>query len=221
MRKAKFSRGALSPRVERPGNGASEDAVHNQQFHWSSVQEEVAVRRYLSSGLHGFLGAVVVVVFMLANTAVAEKSGLEGTYRLISRQLPDGTIKSSPDVLGLLSFTKTHRNLQVVWKAANGILCSYSLASTYSFTPAKYTEKILFTSLNDYTTGQKIAFDLVKRNQTVQIISAAEIDPAKTPFEPPTMVIDGNRIITTAEGMFIDEWERIEDNASAQAVNPE
>ncbi|HLE05631.1 MAG TPA: hypothetical protein VI729_13590, partial [Anaerolineales bacterium] len=59
------------------------------------------------------------------------------------------------------------------------------------------------------------------RNQTVQIISAAEIDAAKTPFEPPTMVIDGNRIITTAEGMFIDEWERIEDNTSAQAANPE
>ena len=179
------------------------------------------MRRYLSSGLHGFLAAVVAVVFMLANTAAAEKISLEGTYRLVSRQLPDGTIKSSPDVLGLLSFTKTHRNLQVVWKGANGILCSYSLASTYSFTPAKYTEKVLFTSLNDYTTGQKIAFDLVKRNQTVQIISAAEIDAAKTPFEPPTMVIDGNRIITTAEGMFIDEWERIEDNTSAQAANPE
>jgi hypothetical protein len=109
----------------------------------------------------------------------------------------------------------------VVWKGASGTLCSYSLAATYSFTPAKYMEKVLFTSLNDYTTGQKIAFDLVKRYQAVQIISAAEIDPAKTPFEPPRMVVDGNRITTTAEGMFLDEWERIEDNASVQTANPE
>jgi hypothetical protein len=41
---------------------------------------------------------------------------IEGTYRLISRQLPDGTRLSPPAIMGLNTYTKSHRTFNVVQK---------------------------------------------------------------------------------------------------------
>ena len=46
--------------------------------------------------------------------------GIEGTYQLVSRKLPDGTVQSPPNIMGALTYTKTHRNFNVIWKEAQG-----------------------------------------------------------------------------------------------------
>jgi hypothetical protein len=45
---------------------------------------------------------------------VPSAPSIEGTDRLISRQTPDGTRLRPPEVIGLFTYTKTHRNFNTV-----------------------------------------------------------------------------------------------------------
>jgi hypothetical protein len=31
----------------------------------------------------------------------------------------------------------------------------------------------------------------------------------KLPFDPPSVVFEGNKIVATAKGMFVDYWEKV------------
>ena len=74
---------------------------------------------------------------------------IEGTYQLIARQFPDGTMLRPPDIMGLITYTKTHRNVNIVRKDATGKFTSFSSVSTYTLTATEYTETILFSIRTD------------------------------------------------------------------------
>lgn len=136
--------------------------------------------------------------------------GLDGTYKLIMRQLPDGTKQTTPDVIGLLTFTKKHRNFNVVWKDANGKFYSYSVVSTYKLTATEYIETMLFSMLNDQINGKQISYDLTGQRRTAPVVMKDGKIEFKMPFDSSTIIIDGNWITTKVEGMFTDYWERVD-----------
>ena len=70
----------------------------------------------------------------------ADTDAAEGTWRLVSRTLPDGKKVLPREVMGLWSNISGQRNLNVVWRTGDGKVGSYSLMSTYKFSPADYTE---------------------------------------------------------------------------------
>jgi hypothetical protein len=144
----------------------------------------------------------------------AENNGkapsLVGTYKLIVRQWPDGTMQTSPDVIGLLTYTKTHRNFNVVWKDADGKFFSYSVVSTYKLTANEYSETVLFSVLNDQIGGKEIDYDLSGETRTVPVVVKDGKLEFKLPFDPPSIVFDENWITAKAEGMFTDYWERVD-----------
>ncbi|MEW5702137.1 MAG: hypothetical protein AB1792_07915 [Candidatus Zixiibacteriota bacterium] len=173
--------------------------------------------RPLSTVFRNAMAAGLALVLLGAGMAHAGNPNVVGTYRLVSRQLPDGTVKSEPDVTGILTFTNAHRNLNVIWKGPNDALCSYSLASRYQIKSGTLKEKILFSSLNDHLLGQKTGYDLVKKSQLVRIVTGQTASGFTPSIETPTMIVDGNRIISTAEGAFIDTWEKTEAGSAIQA----
>jgi hypothetical protein len=85
------------------------------------------------------------------------------------RQLPDGTMQRSPDVMGLLTYTKSHRNFNVIWKDAKDTFFSYSLVSTYKLTLTEYSETIVFSILNDQIGGKEISYDLSGPTRSVPV----------------------------------------------------
>jgi hypothetical protein len=64
-------------------------------------------------------------------------ASIQGTYKLISRQTPDGTMFGPPEVMGLFTYTKTHRNFNIVQKDTAGKFRSFSVVSTYTLTPTE------------------------------------------------------------------------------------
>jgi len=132
---------------------------------------------------------------------------IEGTYRLISRKLPDGSIHT--DGVGLMTFTKNQRNFNIVWKDAKGKFFSYSIVSTYKLTATDYTETILSSVLNDQIGGKEIVYDSGK-TQTVPVKFSGGRVEMKLPFDPPTVVFEGKKMTATSEGVFVDSWEKIE-----------
>src|SRR5207245_11608654 len=49
----------------------------------------------------------------------AKEPIIEGTYKLVSRDLPNGKKQGPPDVLGLLTYTKEYRNVNNYVKRAS------------------------------------------------------------------------------------------------------
>jgi hypothetical protein len=136
--------------------------------------------------------------------------GIDGTYKLSSRKLPDGTVLKPLDIMGLLTYTESHWNFNIIWKDAAGKFFSYSLVSTYTLTPTEYCETRLFSILNDQIGGKDIVYDLSEKTQSVPVTSAAGRLQFKLPFDPPAVVFEGDKMTATAEGQFIDVWEKVD-----------
>lgn len=152
------------------------------------------------------------VFTLLANAlplnALAE-NGPEGTWRLVSRVLPDGTKQVPPEVIGIGSYVNGQRNLNVMWRTQDGKVASYSLMSTVTVTNAEYTETLAFSLLNDPTNPQNPIVNTKAETKTTPIQREGGRVSYKLPFDAPSVVIEGDKMIATAKGMFVDQWERI------------
>jgi hypothetical protein len=158
------------------------------------------------------LSLVCVSLFLAVGLSAQEAKrapSIEGTYKLVSRKLPDGKILRAPDVMGLMTYTKGYRNFNVVWKDAQGKFFSYSVASTYKLTSSEYSETILFSIMNDEIGGKPIDYTLNGQTKTVAVMMKGRRIEFKMPFDPPTVTFEGNTITATAEGAFVDKWERV------------
>ena len=155
-----------------------------------------------------------IVMGMLGNQGLHAQQAspapnIAGTYKLISRQLPDGTMLRPPAIMGLLTYTKSHRNFNVLWKDARDKFFSYSLVSTYQLTPTEYSETIVFSILNDQIGGKDIAYDMSGKTQSVPVKVDGGRLQFKLPFDPPAVVFEGDKMTATAEGRFVDVWEKV------------
>jgi hypothetical protein len=136
---------------------------------------------------------------------------IEGTYKLLSRQLPDGTRLRPPDIMGLWTYTKTHRNFNIVQKDAAGKFRSFSLVSTYTLTATEYTETLLFRIRTDQIGGKDIVYDLSGQTHSVPVTVAGGRIQFKSPFSLRSYVFEGNTWISTAENNAnVDIWEKVE-----------
>jgi hypothetical protein len=152
---------------------------------------------------------LIILVVCSVVSSPAQVPSIEGTYQLVSRQLPDGTRQAPPDIMGLLTYTKAHRNFNVIWKDAQGKFFSYSLGSTYQLTSTEYRETLLFSILNDQIGGKEIVYELSGKTQSVPVKIDGGRLQFKLPFDPPSVVFEGAKMTATAEGRFVDVWEKV------------
>ena len=136
---------------------------------------------------------------------------IEGTYRLVSRQFPDGTMLKPPEVMGLFTYTKTHRNFNILQKGATGQWGSFSVASTYTLTPTAYTETLLYSVRTDLASGKDPVYDLSGETRSAPVTINGGRLQFTLPFEPRALVFEGNKITATAANHAnIDTWEKVE-----------
>jgi hypothetical protein len=124
---------------------------------------------------------------------------IEGTYTLISRQFPDGAMLRPPDVMGLWTYTKTHRNLNVIRKDATGKCSSFSLMSTYTLTGTEYRETVLFSIRTDQIGGKDIVYDLSGETRSVPVTVEGGRIQFKSAFTLRSVVFEGNKWTSAAE----------------------
>ena len=91
-------------------------------------------RSYFPRQCWSLSGVLVGIVVLFALSASAQAQSIEGTYKFISRQLPDGTILRPPEIMGLFTYTKSHQNFNILRKDATGKFVSHSSVSTYTLT---------------------------------------------------------------------------------------
>jgi hypothetical protein len=153
-------------------------------------------------------GALIVLLFAIS--ASAQAPSIEGTYRLISRQLPDGTILKPPDIMGFWTYTKSNRTYNSVQKDATGKFASRSLVSTYKLTATEYSETPVFSIRTDQIGGKDIVYDLTGKTQSIPVKIEGGRIQFKLPFERPTVMFEGNKMTATVEGGLVDVWEKVQ-----------
>lgn len=152
----------------------------------------------------------LLLSFLFSSFIIPQNPDIEGAYRLVLRKLPDGTRIMSPDISGLMTFTKTTRNLNVAYKDKDGKHFSYSLVSKYKLSDKEYSETVLYSLMNDETGGKGLTYQMEEKSATVPVSKADEKIEFKMPFDPVTITINGDRINATGEN-FTDYWEKIKE----------
>jgi hypothetical protein len=112
--------------------------------------------------------------------------------------------------MGLWTHTKSHRNFNIVLKDATGKFSSRSAVSTYKLTATEYSETRLFSIVNDQIGGKEIVYDLSGKTQSVPVKMEGGRIQFKPPFDPPSLVFEGNKITATLDGGFVDVWEKVQ-----------
>ena len=142
-------------------------------------------------------------------TYILKIPSIEGTYKLLSRKLPDGTTLKPPMIMGIQTLTKDVRNFNVMWLDKTGKHYSFSVYSTYKLTDKDYTETIHYGAMNDEISGKGVSY-ITEQTKTVPINSDGKKLEFKLPFDPVSLTLEGNKMTATAVGMFTDYWEKVE-----------
>lgn len=149
----------------------------------------------------------------LTQTATAQPAiapSIEGSYRFVSRDLPDGTKQQPPDVVGLNTFSHGYRNFNVYWRDAQGKRFSISYIASYKFTGKEYSEKSLYMMVNDEIGGKGLSYDLTGPSGKAPVtVDGARISFQFPNYGEPAVVFEGDTFTATRTGVFVDHWEKV------------
>jgi len=134
---------------------------------------------------------------------------LEGTFRLVSRDLPDGTTVEPPDMQGLLTYAEGYRNFNIYWTDAGGNPTSISVIAEYELTGDTYTETNVYTMVNEAAAGG-VQYDLAPTSGSAPVTRGESALSMKLPLRgEPDVVVTADGLTATMEGEFVDHWERV------------
>jgi hypothetical protein len=153
---------------------------------------------------------VAGTALIFSTVVFAQVPSIEGAYKLVSRTLPDGRVQRPPEAMGLMTFTKTHRNFNIVVKDATGKHFSLSLVSTYKLTDTQFEETLLFRVLNDQIGGKEIVYDLSGKTATSPVKIEGRSIEFKFPFEVPTASFEGDKITARTPAGLVAVWEKVQ-----------
>jgi hypothetical protein len=145
----------------------------------------------------------------LAKPQASSAPSIEGTYKLVSRQLPNGTRLRPPEIIGLFTYTKTHRNFNILLKDAAGKCHSFSLVSTYVLTATEYIETLLYSVRADQIGGKEPVYGFPGQTKGAPVTVTSGRIRFKAPFDSLTFVFEGNKLTATLDGR-VDVWEKVE-----------
>ena len=141
---------------------------------------------------------------------LAMRTKLEGRYKLVYRELPDGTKQSLPDVMGLMSYTEEFRNLNMYWKDAEGHSFSISYVASYKLTDKEYSEKSIYYMLKDEINGDGLNYDLSGLIGTSPVsVKNGRMEFCLPLHDEPCVVFEGEKVTASKPGVFIDHWEKV------------
>ena len=169
-------------------------------------------QRKLNIALLTLLPLAVVSCNGSSSTATAPQPAaspaIKGTYKLVSRQLPDGKVLKPPQIMGLFTYTDTYGNFNLVGEDAMGKFYG-SIAATYTLTPTEYSQTQLFNVGNDTSDRTKVVYDVAEKTANAPVKMDGGRIEFKLPGDEPTLVFEGAKLTATATGEFVDVWERV------------
>ena len=162
----------------------------------------------LSTQLTPILLAWMALVFALPVVADAVDI-VEGIYELTSRELSDGTVQKPPQILGSLTMWEGHRNVNVLSTNPAGKKQSVSIVSSYTLTNKEFVETLKFRVVTNGTSGEPPKYLVSAPAKSAPVKVQGNRVAFSPPYTRPSLVFDGNGLVSTAEGKFVDTWKKL------------
>jgi hypothetical protein len=143
----------------------------------------------------------------LAVSAGDEKA-LIGSYALAKRVAPDGKTLTGPEVMGFMTFTKTHRTVIMKWNGSSPTPTSIALIATYTLSGGKYCESVSY-GVEGNLRAPGVAYDTPS---DTPVCTAAISDASGLAFDVPG---DNLRLRVTRDGIiattprWTDHWAKV------------
>ena len=135
---------------------------------------------------------------------------IEGSYILDYRELPDGTKLRPPQVIGMITFTRDHRNFNVYWQD-KGKTTSIGVVSKYSLTDKEYAEENIYGAMNDESSGKAPTYDTTATRGTSPVTVKGDKIEFNLPLRgEPAVVFDKSGMTATRAGAFVDHWKKLD-----------
>src|SRR5690606_11790847 len=99
----------------------------------------------------------------------ADGPGLAGSYHLVKRQLPDGSVLEPPSVFGFMTYTDGYRHFHLRVPRADGEPSAISFVSSYIVSGGSYTEMPLYVLRHDQTEGAGVTYEIPGERFTVPL----------------------------------------------------
>lgn len=150
------------------------------------------------------------LILLTGSSGHPKPPSITGSYRLVARDLPDGTKQVPPDIVGLITYTTKYRNFNIYWKDANGKPVSISNIATYQLTGKEYRETNVYYLMNDESGDKGLSYDLSATSGVSPVsIKGSRVQMQLPLHNEPMVVFEENRLTATREGAFVDHWERV------------
>lgn len=132
-----------------------------------------------------------------------------GSWQLVKRKLPDGTIQIPPVVGGMSTTTASgvnHKN--IFWQTPDGKHSSISSIAAFKWSDTELSVTSMFSAFDDGS-GKPAVYGAAGETKRAPVKREGGRISYQHPFDPPFIVIDGDKMTATAEGLFTDYWERV------------
>jgi hypothetical protein len=160
--------------------------------------------------MRAYLALGPLSLILLTGAISTKPPTIKGTYRLVARDLADGTKQVPPNVVGLITYTSKYRNFNIYWKGADGKTVSISTIATYQLTPKEYRETNVYSVVNDESRGKDPIYDLSTTSAASPVaMKGGRIEMQLPLHDEPKVAFEGDKFTATREGVFVDHWERV------------
>jgi hypothetical protein len=156
----------------------------------------------------GWVGLLAVFSLLTLSSAAPAQELLDGNWKLVMRKLQDGTTLVPPTVQGITTGQNGLWTRVVFWRTPEGKQASFAGVSNRTVSETEWTETLLFSVLDDGS-GKGPVYNLIPKTASAPVSREGGRVMLKLPFDPPSLVIEGDKSTATAPGMFVDYWERI------------
>jgi hypothetical protein len=153
----------------------------------------------------GLFGTVAVAAPAIS---AGDEKGLVGSYRLTKRVGKDGQELTGPTVIGIMTFSRTHRTVIMKWNGADGEPVSISFIATYTLSGGKYCESIVYGEQSNLG-APGVSYDTPSTSPTC---TAARSDASGLAFDIPNEKL---RLRVTRAGIlattprWTDHWDKV------------
>jgi len=143
-----------------------------------------------------------------ASNSTTAAPNIEGTYMLEYRETADGKKIMAPEIVGMLSYSKTVRNFNF-YGMLGGKPSSISMVAKYTLSDKEYTEDCMYYSEN--LDGKGITYS----STAMHGVSPVTMKDGAIVFTPalhgePMLAISKSGLIATKTGVFTDHWKKLD-----------
>ena len=168
------------------------------------------MNRFSNISLCRFISSLLLAMTLSISIIVqAGDAPTTGSWQLVKRKLPDGTTQTPPIVGGMSTTTKSgvnHKN--IFWQTPDGKRASISSITSFQWTDTEVSVTSMFSAFDDGG-GKAAVYGASGETKRVPVTRDGRRVSFQLPFDPPFIVIDGDKMTATADGLFVDYWERV------------